>query len=179
MKKIILLFLALLTLTGCSNINSNDSTTDENQFAGPLISGIYEFTTYNDMVDFYNIFEVKNTEKFLLLNLDSLNSIVKYFFISSGVNSSVIYNKIYDYDFPHPSFEIVIDSMTLYLFDISNANFSNNPIYSIQIDNKYNDNQYKFYIDNFEVGLLQSENIVELDFVNYLNDKFKEVFENA
>ena len=169
MRKIILISFSFLML-----VNNSCSKTGNDQITGPLIVGIYEFNSYSDVKSFYSIYENKNAEKFLIPNLDNLNCLVKYYFVSSDIKSDVINNKIYDYDFPSPSFKIPIDKMNLYLFDIPKIDFSTKPIFSIQVNEKNKENYYTFYMDNFELGLLWSEETLETNFINNISNKFAE-----
>lgn len=117
------LFLIVIFLnSSCATIsNPNDNA---NHFTGPLICGVYEFNTYDEVNEFYKIYSIKNTEKFLLMiNVDSPNYTTKYRFISNGISSRIINEKIYDYDFPNPSFSIFFDYMTLQLYDISSSDY--------------------------------------------------------
>ena len=181
MKRIILLFKSILCLTVLSSCavseRDNDSTRGEKEFTGPLISGIYEFGSYAEFESFYEVYRIKNTEEFLVLNLDSLEHDVEYYFVSGGVNSHVIHERTYDYDFPNPSFVISIDSMSLYFFDISQVDRPDDPNHFVQADES-DDYRYHFYIDEFEVGMLQSENMVEADLIDYLDNEFIKAFDN-
>lgn len=72
---------------------------------------------------------------------------------------------------------ISIDGMSLYLFDISQVDRPDDPNHFVQADES-EDYRYHFYMDEFEVEMLQSENMVESDLIDYLDNKFTEAFVN-
>lgn len=178
-KKAILFSGVLLTSLGCGKADGTLLETENDRWTGPLISGIYGFDSYDELRSFYSIYEIKNTEEFLLIDLDDLGYRVEYYFISGGVNSEVIYKKIYDYDFPSPSFKIAIGSMDLKLSDISETAFPSNPTHSVEVETRGRGIQYRFFIGNCEVGLLQSEDTLETAFIDCLSGKFLGALKNV
>ncbi len=166
-----LFLIVILFNSSCANIsNPNDNA---NHSTGPLICGVYEFNTYDEADEFYKIYGIKNSEKFLLINVDSPNYTTKYRFISNGINSRIINEKIYDYDFPNPSFSIFFDYMTLQLYDISSCDYIDKDDFFVQKWEKKDDYKYNFLVNNHSIGLLQSKNKVEEETINLLVDKFK------
>ena len=89
-----LFLIVILFNSSCANIsNPNDNA---NHSTGPLICGVYEFNTYAEADEFYKIYGIKNSEKFLLINVDSPNYTTKYRFISNGINILFLNKKKYN-----------------------------------------------------------------------------------
>lgn len=156
-----------------SDPNDDNSKDNADHSTGPLICGVYEFNTYDEINEFYKIYSINNTEKFLLINVDSPNYTTKYRFISNGINSRIINEKIYDYDFPNPSFSIIFDYVTLHHYDISPITFMDKDDFFVQKCEKKDDYKYNFLVNDYSIGLLQSKNKVEEETINLLVDKFK------
>lgn len=161
-----------------SDFNGNNSK-DNDHSAGPLICGVYEFDTYDEINEFYKIYSINNMERFLLINVDSPNYTTNYRFISNGINSRIINEKIYDYDFPNPSFSIFFDYMTLQLYDISSCDYIDKDDFFVQKCEKKDDYKYNFLVNNYSIGLLQSKKQVEKETINLLMSKFKEAYGNV
>lgn len=108
-----------------------------------------------------------------MINVDSPNYTTKYQFISNGINSHIINEKIYDYVFPNPSLSIFFDYMTLQLYDISSCDYIDKDDFFVQKWEKKDDYKYNFLVNNHSIGLLQSKNKVEEETINLLVYKFK------
>ncbi len=90
-----LLFCLMFYICGCAN-----------NVTGNLISGVYTFDNYSEVMAFYAIFMNKNEERFIIPDFDDEYQNLQYFFQSGGVDAKIINDKIYDYDFPSPGFSV-------------------------------------------------------------------------
>lgn len=98
---------------------SENSENQSGHPTGPFVSGTYVFNSYDEVLSFYNIFKKQNTERFAIVDFDGLFPLTKYCFSSSGVNAEIIEKRIYDFDFPNPRFNILINNCDLALYDYS------------------------------------------------------------
>ena len=140
---------------------------------GPLISGSYVFESHNEAIDFYGIYSNKNVERFVIPDFDLTLTGTKYVFESSGVGAKIISQKLYDYDFPNPSFKIESMEMYITLYDISFLEaYDNNSLVANPSDNNFYD--LEICISNICVASIEYKISVDDVIIEKICNIFKE-----
>lgn len=183
MKKmitIVSLILSIFAVSSCSRFSLSSDSSFEDQLTGPLIEGLYGFKTHAELEDFYKIFKIKNSEIFIIPNFDDHEN-ASYYFVSSGVHAHIIHEKIYDYDFPGPSFEICTNDYKIVLDDVSLFFDTLKVIDEINIiQNEHELNELKICAGENMIGTLTKSDVVlsENEFT-IISNKFKEELKNV
>lgn len=160
---LILLFIFLMPLLfGCTEHKT-----------GPLISGSYVFESHNEAIDFYGIYSNKNVERFVIPDFDLALTNTKYIFESSGIDAKIISQKLYDYDFPNPSFKIESMEMDITLYDISSlGEYDNNSVVANPSDNNFYD--LEICVDGMRVASIEYKISVDDVIIQKICNIFKE-----
>ena len=187
-KKILaLIAVGMFMVVGCSNsqISSDKGNAEEktditdDEKTGNLVSGVYSFTDYNQLTNFYKIFREKNTERFVIPNFDDLQK-PYYNFECGGIDSEIISNETYCYDFPTPTFQIEINDYYIKLFDISSFINELKNINEIKtVDNKDNLKIKDIYANEYLIASITYNSNLSTDEIQEISNKFMEEIKNA
>lgn len=166
-----LLFCLMFYVCGCSN---NET--------GNLVSGIYKFENYSETMSFYEIFKNKNEERFIIPDFDNEYQNSQYFFQCGGVDAKIINDKIYDYDFPSPSF-----SVSTLDFEISSLNVENlqdtikndSSIEIVAIKDTASLKRVNLYYSEIEIAYITFINSIDENEINKICEILKGSFENV
>ncbi len=167
-KSVILAALSIVFLSSCESEWIDRKTNS--------VNGAYYYDTYSELMDFYEIYKIKNIEDFLLIDLDDTDYDVTYEFHYYGVPSEVKDNQIRDYDFPSSAFHYVINENTLYIYEINYIDTSNELTY----ENIYRSPTitiYYFFGDSY-FAYLEFEDDIDEELLNLIHERFMIAVDN-